>query len=69
VRAQREARLADELSRQADLALRITGSDGQRWYDSSRLPELPKPGLSTISHGTDYRVLNAPLTDNPTHRN
>ncbi|MHC8408022.1 heavy metal sensor histidine kinase [Pseudomonas sp. TMB3-21] len=60
-----EVRLADELSRQADLSLRITGSDGQRWYDSStRLPEqLPqKPGLSTVSDaGTDYRVLNAPL--------
>ncbi|MHC8325957.1 heavy metal sensor histidine kinase [Pseudomonas sp. LB1P83] len=60
-----EVRLADELSRQADLSLRITGSDGQRWYDSSsRLPEnLPqKPGLSTLNDdGTDYRVLNAPL--------
>ncbi|MHC8343302.1 heavy metal sensor histidine kinase [Pseudomonas sp. RT6P73] len=60
-----EVKLADELSRQADLSLRITGSDGQRWYDSStRLPEkLPrKPGLSTLNdHGTDYRLLNAPL--------
>ncbi|MHC8321335.1 heavy metal sensor histidine kinase [Pseudomonas sp. GB2N2] len=60
-----EIKLADELSRQADLSLRITGSDGQRWYDSSvRLPaELPKkPGLSTVNeNGTDYRVLNAPL--------
>lgn len=60
-----EVKLADELSRQADLSLRITGSDGQRWYDSStRVPDkLPhKPGLSTISDdGTDYRVLNAPL--------
>jgi two-component system heavy metal sensor histidine kinase CusS len=60
-----EVRLADELSRQADLSLRITGSDGQRWYDSSsRLPEkLPqKTGLSTLNDdGTDYRVLNAPL--------
>jgi two-component system heavy metal sensor histidine kinase CusS len=70
--AQREARLADELSRQADLSLRITGSDGQRWYDSSQIPkDLPQQsGLSTISHdGTDYRVLNAPLypdqTDSP----
>ena len=62
---QREARLADELSRQADLSLRITGTDGQRWYDSStQIPkDLPQPpGLSTISNdGTDYRVLNAPL--------
>jgi two-component system heavy metal sensor histidine kinase CusS len=60
-----EIRLADELSREADLSLRITGSDGQRWYDSStRVPDkLPhKPGLSTINdNDTDYRVLNAPL--------
>ncbi|MHC8367665.1 heavy metal sensor histidine kinase [Pseudomonas sp. ZT5P21] len=60
-----EFKLADELSRQADLSLRITGSDGKRWYDSSaRLPDkLPqKPGLSTINdNDTDYRVLNAPL--------
>ena len=60
-----QIRLADELSRQADLSLRITGSDGQRWYDSSaHLPDkLPqKPGLSTLNDdGSDYRVLNAPL--------
>ena len=71
--AESAARLADELSRQADLSLRITGGDGQRWYDSSTLipKDLPPPpGLSTISSaGTDYRVLNAPLypdkTDSP----
>ncbi|CAI8804341.1 Sensor protein [Pseudomonas jessenii] len=60
-----EVKLAEELSRQADLSLRITGSDGQRWYDSStNIPQaLPhRSGLSTVSHeGTDYRVLNAPL--------
>ncbi|EJN23953.1 MULTISPECIES: heavy metal sensor histidine kinase [Pseudomonas] len=60
-----ETKLADELSRQADLSLRIIGSDGQRLYDSSaRLPkDLPRQlGLSTVSDdGTDYRVLNAPL--------
>ncbi|MDR6926841.1 heavy metal sensor histidine kinase [Pseudomonas sp. BE134] len=60
-----QIRLADELSRQADLSLRITGSDGQRWYDNSaQLPDrLPqKPGLSTLNDaGSDYRVLNAPL--------
>jgi two-component system heavy metal sensor histidine kinase CusS len=69
----REARLADELSRQADLSLRVTGADGQRWYGSSiQVPGvlLQLPGLSTISHdGTDYRVLNTPLypdkTDSP----
>ncbi|MFY0728065.1 heavy metal sensor histidine kinase [Pseudomonas sp. NFX15] len=60
-----QEKLAEELSRQADLSLRITGSDGQRWYDSStNIPSTlpPQPGLSTVSHdGTDYRVLNAPL--------
>jgi len=63
--AKARPRLADELSRQADLSLRIIGSDGQRLYDSSaRLPkDLPRQlGLSTMSDdGTDYRVLNAPL--------
>ena len=58
-------RLEDELSRQADLALRIKSSDGERWYDSSiRIPaQLPEgPGLSTLSDAdADYRVLNAPL--------
>jgi two-component system heavy metal sensor histidine kinase CusS len=60
-----EARLADELGRQADLSLRVTGADGQRWYGSPlQVPGalLQQPGLSTISNnGTDYRVLNAPL--------
>jgi len=60
-----EVRLADELNRQADLSLRISGSDGKRWYDSAAsLPDkLPQtPGLSTMNdNGTDYRVLNAPL--------
>ncbi|QBZ88959.1 HAMP domain-containing protein [Pseudomonas viciae] len=62
---QAQSRLEDELSRQADLALRIKGRDGVRWYDSSiRIPaQLPeRPGLSTLSDGdSDYRVLNAPL--------
>ena len=60
-----EVRLADELNRQADLSLRISDSDGKRWYDSAAsLPDkLPqRPGLSTMNdNGTDYRVLNAPL--------
>ncbi|MEB0047845.1 MULTISPECIES: heavy metal sensor histidine kinase [unclassified Pseudomonas] len=60
-----KAKLADELSQQADLSLRVIDSDGQRWYESStRVPEnLPQqPGLSTLNdNGTDYRVLNAPL--------
>ncbi|SDB14017.1 two-component system, OmpR family, heavy metal sensor histidine kinase CusS [Pseudomonas sp. NFACC13-1] len=62
---QTQRRLEDELSRQGDLALRIKGSDGVRWYDSSiRIPaQLPeRPGLSTLSDAdNDYRVLNAPL--------
>jgi len=62
---QAQSRLADELSRQADLALRIKDSDGVRWYDSSiRIPaQLPEqPGLSTLNDAdNDYRVLNAPL--------
>ena len=63
-----QVKLADELSRQADLSLRITGSDGRRWYDSSpqlsdKLPQTP--GLSKLNDdGTDYRVLNAPLFAN-----
>ncbi|MGE8069377.1 heavy metal sensor histidine kinase [Pseudomonas sp. NPDC089569] len=65
-----DVRLAEELSRQADLSLRITGSDGRRWYDSStNLPDkLPqRPGLSTLNNdGADYRVLNAPLFVNKT---
>ncbi|AHL33179.1 ATPase [Pseudomonas brassicacearum] len=62
---QAQGRLEDELSRQADLALRIKGRDGVRWYDSSiRIPaQLPeRPGLSTLNDGDNaYRVLNAPL--------
>jgi two-component system heavy metal sensor histidine kinase CusS len=68
-----EIKADEELSRQADLSLRISGSDGKRWYDSTAdLPDklAQQPGLSTITHaGIDYRVLNAPLfpaqTDSP----
>lgn len=60
-----QARLADELSRQPDLALRIKDRDGVRWHDSSiRLPaQVPeRPGLSTLNEAdNDYRVLNAAL--------
>ncbi|WP_434656751.1 heavy metal sensor histidine kinase [Pseudomonas sp. R3-56] len=63
-----QARLADELSRQPDLALRIKDRDGVRWHDSSiRLPvQVPeRPGLSTLNDtDNDYRVLNAPLDPN-----
>jgi two-component system heavy metal sensor histidine kinase CusS len=65
-----QARLADELSRQPDLALRIKDRDSVRWHDSSiRLPaQVPeRPGLSTLNEAdNDYRVLNAPLDPNRT---
>ena len=72
--ARRTPQLRAELDHQPDLALRITGGDGQRWYDSSiKVPEvLPQQsGLSTVSNNdTEYRVLNAPLypdkPDSPT---
>lgn len=62
--AQRQAALADELSHQPDLSVRINAADGQRWFDSSpRIPaELPTtPGLHSLQNaGTNYRVYNAP---------
>ncbi|MBV4552810.1 heavy metal sensor histidine kinase [Pseudomonas sp. SWRI102] len=57
--------LDDELSRQADLALRIKDNEGVRWHGGSiRIPaQVPERlGLSTLSDANnDYRVLNAPL--------
>ena len=60
--SQREAQLRAELSRQTDLALRIT-SAGQRWLDDTPSISLPTaPGLHSLQNaGTDYRVYNAPL--------
>jgi len=66
-------RLDDELSRQADLTLRIKDSNGTQWHGSPipAPPELPeRPGLSTLRDtDNDYRVLNALLypdrTDSP----
>jgi len=52
--------LGDELSHQADLALRISGADGTTWFESrSGLPQAPLPaGLATLhAQGTDYRSL------------
>ncbi len=52
--------LHDELSHQADLALRISGSDGTTWFESrTGLPQAPLPaGLATLhAQGTDYRSL------------
>nr|WP_283939177.1 heavy metal sensor histidine kinase [Pseudomonas sp. T1.Ur] len=60
-----QVRLDDELSRQADLTLRIKGSNGTQWHGSliPASPELPeRPGLYTLRDAdNDYRVLNAPL--------
>ena len=62
-----EARLPalhTELSHQAALALRITGSDGNLWYASrDALPEAPAAlGLATVhGNGIDYRSLAVQL--------
>ncbi|MFK8333147.1 heavy metal sensor histidine kinase [Pseudomonas sp. BJa5] len=58
--------LQTELSHQADLAVRIRGSDGKIWFDSQAgLPESPQvPGLSTLhSTSSDYRSLCVNLDD------
>lgn len=66
-----QARLQEELSHQQDLALRISGSDGQPWFDSA--PTLPAAspgtsGLRSLSQaGTAYRVYTAPLTPGQSH--
>jgi len=52
--------LRNELSHQADLALRITGNDGRAWYASrNALPDAPTAtGLATVhAGGVDYRSL------------
>ncbi|MCX2889124.1 MULTISPECIES: heavy metal sensor histidine kinase [Pseudomonas] len=52
--------LRDELSHQADLAVRISGNDGTTWFESrAGLPPAPlRAGLATLhAHGTDYRSL------------
>ena len=60
--AQRASQLRTELSRQPDLALRITAND-QRWFDSVPDVTLPQsPGLHSLQNaGTAYRVYNVPL--------
>ncbi|MGE1174733.1 heavy metal sensor histidine kinase [Pseudomonas sp. BW7P1] len=59
------AHVTDELNQQGDVALRISGPEGQRWFGRSlqMSADLPQqPGLATINdNGTDYRLLNAPL--------
>lgn len=59
--------LREELSHQADLALRITGRDGAPWYASrAALPEAPSTtDLATVhADGIDYRSLAVPLNEN-----
>ncbi|EKT4467288.1 heavy metal sensor histidine kinase [Pseudomonas putida] len=64
--AQRLPALRNELSHQADLALRIRGADGVVWYDSrTDLPETPRhSGLATLhADGIDYRSLSTRLDE------
>lgn len=56
--------LREAFSHQADLALRISGSDGTNWFESrTGLPKAPLPaGLATLhAQGTDYRSLAVQL--------
>nr|WP_261944338.1 heavy metal sensor histidine kinase [Pseudomonas sp. LRP2-20] len=58
--------LRDELSHQADLALRIDGPDGAHWFASrDGLPGTPStPTLTTLhAEGVDYRSLTVPPDD------
>ncbi|WP_446731441.1 heavy metal sensor histidine kinase [Pseudomonas sp. PSKL.D1] len=60
--------LRNELSHQADLAVRISGSDGSLWYASREaLPATPgTTRLSTLhANGTDYRSLAQQPADGP----
>ncbi|MBF8791719.1 heavy metal sensor histidine kinase [Pseudomonas monteilii] len=64
--AQRLPALRNELSHQADLALRIRGADGVVWYDSrTDLPKVPRhSGLATLhANGIDYRSLSTHLDE------
>lgn len=59
-----QVRLEEELSRRADLALRIKDADGERWHGSIRIPpQVPeRTGLSTLDDAdNNYRTLSAPL--------
>ncbi|WP_430540254.1 heavy metal sensor histidine kinase [Pseudomonas entomophila] len=59
----------NELSHQADLALRVRGADGALWFDSrAALPDSPpRTGLATLhADGVDYRSLCVQLRDGDT---
>ncbi|GLO15563.1 two-component sensor histidine kinase [Pseudomonas putida] len=61
--------LRDELSHQADLALRISGNDGATWFEShTGLPQATPPaGLATLhAQGTDYRSVSVHLAQGTT---
>nr|WP_314483838.1 heavy metal sensor histidine kinase [uncultured Pseudomonas sp.] len=56
--------LREELTHQADLALRVTSGSGRTWFESrAGLPPAPaSAGLTTLhAQGTDYRSLAAAL--------
>lgn len=64
--AAREDLLRNELSRQPDLALRISGADGDVWFDNSSLPlqQSPHSGLHTvIDTEAAYRLYSVPLRE------
>ncbi len=66
----REGELRLELSRQPDLALRVSGSDGAVWFDNSSLPPAQSEGHETLHTQSDtrtaYRLYHAPLVEHST---
>ncbi len=67
---QRSQRLQAEINLSPDLAVRVSGADGQHWLNApDSLPgDLPtQAGLTCLRiEGTAYRVFNAPLDPNKT---
>ncbi|WP_318654841.1 heavy metal sensor histidine kinase [Pseudomonas sp. MWU13-2105] len=65
---QHREQLPAEINLGPDLALRVSGSDGQRWFNTANAPpgDLPtQTGLTSLRiEGTAYRVFNAPLEPN-----
>ena len=65
---QRSQRLQADINLSPDVALRVSGADGQRWFNApGALPgDLPtQAGLTSLRiEGTAYRVFNAPLDPN-----
>ncbi|EPJ76354.1 heavy metal sensor histidine kinase [Pseudomonas sp. CFII64] len=65
----REAQLRAELSRQPDLALRVSGVDGAIWFDNSNL-KVEQPGHSGLHTLSDseaaFRIYGVPLQEQST---